>query len=276
MRIDARIKPSRIAVYALAALFVKTSFGAPAKTPPAQSKTTTESGGSAGPNQNTDSRNALDWTVAIYPVLAWLPIFGASVNFPNLPSLPGGGGGASGSTSGSFNGAALAGVSIQKSHWIVDVDGLWASVSASTSTPHVSISTSAIYGDLFAGRQIYNNLALTGGVRRLALKVDAQVGNLPNINWKPGVWDPMVGLDWRAALSRKWAVRLALAGGGFGVGNDVDLSASFRADWRFTRHFGTTFGYGALHFQNTTSVLNQVHKTKQTLNGPIFGFGIYL
>lgn len=32
-----------------------------------------------------------------------------------------------------------------------------------------------------------------------------------------------------------------------------------------------TMGYGMLHSQSSTTVLNQVHKTKQTLNGPIFG-----
>jgi hypothetical protein len=110
----------------------------------------------------------------------------------------------------------------------------------------------------------------------MALKIGAQLGDRPEVDWKPGVWDPLVGLDWREALSHKWAVRLNLAGGGFGVGNDVDVSATFRADWRFTHRFGLTMGYGALHFQNSTTVLNQVHKTKQTLNGPIFGFGIYL
>lgn len=45
---------------------------------------------------------------------------------------------------------------------------------------------------------------------------------------------------------------------------------------RFAHHFGLTMGYGALHFQNSTTVVNRDYKTKQTLHGPIFGFGIYL
>jgi hypothetical protein len=278
------MKSHHIVVCVLTALLAKSVVGAPAEVASDVASATekepaNESGGGAGPDQKSASRDALDWTVAIYPVLAWLPIFGASVSFPNLPSLPGGGGGVagnSGTLSGSFNGAALAGFSIQKSHWIVDVGGLWADVSASTTTPKVSISTGAIYGDIFAGRQFYHNLALTGGVRRMALNIHAQLGNLPEMHWKPGVWDPLVGLDWRASLSHKWSFRLDLAGGGFGVGNDLDLSGSSRLDWRFTRHFGLTVGYAVLHFQNSSTVLNQVHKTKQTLDGPIFGFGIYL
>jgi hypothetical protein len=228
--------------------------------------------------QTSGSRDADNWTVAIYPVLGWAPIFGASVSFPNAPSIPGSGESitGSGTTNTSFNGAALAGVSFQKQKWTVDFDVLWAGLSADRTTPRVYISAHVIYGDLLAGREIYHHLALTGGVRRMALNIHTQLGDLPEAHWKPGVWDPLVGLDWRQALSHKWAARLDLAGGGVGVGNDVDLSAASRVDWRFARHFGLTMGYGALHFQNSTTVLNQVRKTKQTLHGPIFGFGIYL
>jgi hypothetical protein len=52
-----------------------------------------------------------------------------------------------------------------------------------------------------------------------------------------------------------------------------------RADWRFAKHFGATFGYGVLHFKITkdVTVLNTTYtrEISQTLNGPIFGFGIY-
>jgi len=228
--------------------------------------------------QTPAAGDANDWTVAIYPVLAWAPIFGASVNFPNAPSLPGGGTSISGSgtTDVSLNGAAFAGVSVQKHKWIFDVNALWAGLSAERTSPRVYISTHAVYGDLLIGRQIYHHLALTVSVRRMALNIHAGLGNRPEVHWKPGVWDPMVGIDWRKALGRNWAFRVALVGGGFGAGNEVDLSGSSRADWRFTRHFGLTMGYGALHFQNSTKVLNQNYTTKQTLHGPIFGFGIYL
>jgi hypothetical protein len=107
---------------------------------------------------------------------------------------------------------------------IVDLDGLWGGMSASRTTPHVRVSADVIFGDVMAGWRIYHNIALTGGVRRMALSIGAQLGNRPEERWKPGVWDPLVGLDWRQSLSYKWAVRLDLAGGGFGVGNDVDIS----------------------------------------------------
>ncbi|MBV9501311.1 MAG: hypothetical protein JO138_18215, partial [Acidobacteriaceae bacterium] len=80
----------------------------------------------------------------------------------------------------------------------------------------------------------------------------------------------------RTALGRKWFVVFDVAGGGFGVGSDVDISGSLRADWKFTRHFGITLGYGVEHFQITTRVVDHDFTVKQTLNGPTFGFGIFL
>lgn len=293
MRSNIGINPTRIVVVMLTALLAESiSLGAAATADAAADGKLSAAGGTAngpadglgGPDSPASSSgDAGDWTVAIYPILAWAPIFGASVELPTVPSLPGGGGSgggppiiSSGTTNLSLNGAAFAGVSVQEKQWIADLGALWAGLSASRTTPHVSLSTDAIFADLFAGHRIYRHLSLTGGVRRMALNIHAQLGNLPEAHWKPGVWDPMVGLDWRKAFGRKWLLRFDLAGGGFGVGNNVDLSGSFRADWRFAHHFGLTFGYGALHFQNSTTVLGLVHKTKQTLDGPIFGFGIYL
>jgi hypothetical protein len=69
-------------------------------------------------------------------------------------------------------------------------------------------------------------------------------------------------------------------GGGFGVGSDVDIGASIRADWRFVKHFGVMFGGEALHLQLSKPVLEQTSLSRtltfrQTLYGPVFGFGIY-
>jgi hypothetical protein len=219
------------------------------------------------------------WTLEIFPLLVWAPVFGASVNLPSLPQspeLPGGSPPASGTTSTSFNGAAMTGVLFQKGRFITEFNAMWAGVSSSRTSPHTTISTQGFYGDLIGGFQISHGIALTAGVRHMGLKVGAEVDDFPKVHWKPGVWDPLVGLDWRARFGRSWTTELRLEGGGFGVGSDVDVSASFRADWRFAHHFGVTFGYGALHFQNTDTILNRDFKTKQTFNGPIFGFGIYI
>jgi len=252
----------------------KDSGAEPQKTPqPAQKPKTPPS----------PSYKAEDWTVAFFPILAWAPIMGGSINLPDLPDLPnlppGSGGDRSGNVSGGLNGLALFGLSVQKSRFVGDLSVIWGSVGAESTNPRVKLDTGAIFTDATAGVKFYKDLALVAGVRRLGLKIDATLGDRPQVTWKPGVWDPMLGLQYRSSLGKKWGVDIRLAGGGFGVGSDVDISATGRLDWRFARHFGMTMGYGGLHFKftNQVSVLTRTftREASQTLHGPIIGFGIY-
>ena len=228
------------------------------------------------------SYQAEDWTVAIYPVLAWAPVFGASFSSPEFPSnpinLPPGETGQP-RVSGGLNGAAFFGFAVQKKWFVADLSLLWASVGATESQSGVSIDTAAVFYDAMAGVKLHRDLSVTAGVRRLGMRIDVNVPDSAQLTWKPGVTDPMLGLEYRHSLGKHWGVDLALKGGGFGVGSDIDLSGTGRLDWRFARHFGMTMGYGALHFQIssrvTTSSGTYNRETAQTLHGPIFGFGIY-
>ena len=49
-----------------------------------ESENTTE----GNDTHTSGSRDANNWKVAIYPVLGWAPVFGASVNFPNARGRP--------------------------------------------------------------------------------------------------------------------------------------------------------------------------------------------
>ena len=211
--------------------------------------------------------------VVIYPVLGWAPIFGANVHLPDTPSTPGGG---SGSTDRSFNGAALFGFTIQKNNWYGAADVLWAGMSASRSNPLVKTDLNAIYGEGQVGYKFYKDLYFTGAFRRIALDYKVTLGSFPQFERKPGVWDPLIGLMWNQQLNKKWKLRLGTEGGGFGVGSEVDFSASGMADWQFAKHFGVTFGYALLHLKvSDTDRLGHTFTATSNLNGPTFGFGIY-
>ena len=218
------------------------------------------------------------WQVSIYPVFAWAPIFGISTQ--ELPSSPGGGGGGGNplppsDTSSSLNGAAFAGFRVEKSKWSADGTFLWAGLSSERNNPFARISVDAIFGQLMAGREILPNLFLEGGFRRIALNLSLRLGDFPTVSGKPGVWDPLVGLTYRRQLTKKWKVLGHVDGGGFGVGSNVDIAATGRAEWQFARHFGIAMGYGLLHLDITRTIAQRRLEIKQTLNGPIFGFGIY-
>jgi hypothetical protein len=221
--------------------------------------------------------DANDLRVAIYPVLVWVPFFGAEASVPSFPDVPGGPDlpGGSGSTSAAVDGAALAGFSLAKARWRVDVEGIWGALTTKRDTPLLEVDLDIIYGRASGGVKVYKDLYVTAGVRRLALKYDIRLGERPAFIRKPGIWDPLVGLAWHGTLGSRWEMHVSGEGGGFGVGADVDLSATARADWKIARHVGLTFGYSVLYLKISDTVGSRTLTVKQTLQGPVMGLGLY-
>jgi len=233
------------------------------------------------PPTPSPENNPNKWQFALYPVLGWAPLFRANTDF-SVPSFPGGGSG-SGSTNWSINGAALFGADIVKSGWVFEAEGMWASVSAARQNPYVNIGTNADYADLFIGHKVWKDISVLAGFRRMAVDMSATVTDFPTVSRKPGVWDPLIALDWRRRFGRKLFVQIRLDGGGFGVGSDVDVDGEARVEWRFAKHFGILGGYEALHYQISGTLgrgvaglgLQHPWQLRQTFNGPLMGFGIY-
>jgi len=213
------------------------------------------------------------WTTVVYPVMGWLPLFGASVDLPSLPDIPGDPG-ASATIDTSWDSAYLAGVAVQSRRFLAEGEFLWAGLSGSLEAPRVTLNSDVVYGEAYAGPR-FGDVAIVGGVRRLAVKVVAKIGQRPTFERKPGVWDPLVGADYRRGLGRRWNLQATVLGGGFGVGTDVDISGRVKADWTFVRHVGLSLGYQVLYFRLSDTLLGRTFTTRQTLHGPVAGIGIY-
>jgi hypothetical protein len=252
---------------------------------------TTTAAAEAGqqPSSTQDKRSI---KVTVYPILVQAPIFGASLNLPPLPSGPGGGGGGgggegdaqSGSTDASLNGAYLGGVTVEANRWFVEFEGTWASLSASHEAPRVAVDSKVRFGRARGGVRLFDGLSATVGVRYISADLDATL-TLAGLNrtiegrTSPSLWDPLVGVDWRADLGNRWSVNANAQGGGFGVGADVDLSGEANVNWHIARHFDLRFGYTVFHYKYTIADVRigsfqRTLVSTQTLNGPIFGFGI--
>jgi len=219
-----------------------------------------------------------DMKISVYPILLWVPAFTATPTVPPFPDHPDGPDlpGGTGSTSASFDGAALAGFSMEKGNWRIDADGIWAALGTQRERPLLNVDLDVIYGHVSGGVELYKGLYVTGGVRRLALKYDIQLGDRPqHFVRKPGLWNPLVGLAWYGTLAPRLALSVVGEGGGFGVGADVDLGATVRADLKIARHVGLTFGYSALYLKLSDTVLQRTFEVKQTLHGPVLGLGLY-
>jgi hypothetical protein len=228
---------------------------------------------SSAPRAPANIERPYGWDVAIYPALAWVPIFGTSVTLPSVPSNPIAPG-PSGSTDHSFNGAYFGGVDIIKNKWSADCLFMWAALSAQRTTPHTSVGLDFVFGDAMVGREVFRNLSVEAGFRRLALDVNATVGD-DSATRSPGYWDPLIGLTYRKRFGKKWRATIHGDGGGFGVGSDVDVAITGRAEWQFVRHVGVAMGYGGMHFKDSNTVDGKTLTLSPTMHGPIFGIGAF-
>ena len=143
--------------------------------------------------------------MTVYPLLAWIPIFGADVNVPSLPTIPGGGGGA---VDKSLAGALMFGGSVERGPWRVDADGIWATFQGDrVALPTLTVDLDVVYAHASGGRKVVKDLYVTGGVRWLSLEYNIQIGTLPTFTSKPGLWDPLVGVSWTATARRRSCTR---------------------------------------------------------------------
>jgi hypothetical protein len=217
--------------------------------------------------------NENDWKFTIYPVLAWIP---TSIDIKaKVPPIEGGAGDSVQIVDGRFDGAFFGGVDVTNGVWRIESFGMWAAVGGDRlDLPSLVVDLDVRYADVKVGRRIAPDLYLSAGVRRLVFDYEVTLGDLPKLSRQPGIWDPIIGLGWhRIGPKLEWHARVD--GGGFGVGADVDVSASARVDWKLLRVFGLTAGYNFLYLKVSDTVAGREIVVKPALHGPMVGIGFY-
>jgi hypothetical protein len=221
--------------------------------------------------------------LTIYPILAQIPIFGAQITIPDSPALPGGG---SGTTDLSLNGAYMFGVILETRYFLVDVNNLWAAVSASHSQPLTNVDTDSKFLNAVAGVRIgHSKFFAVGGVKRVGFVLDVDVTgplqqNTITGHAHPVLWDPVGGVEYRGRLTARTTIDGAFKIGGFGIGTDYDLTTEGAVDWSLARHVVIRMGYSFVRFKVTitNADVDNVQNTivaRQTLHGPEIGLGIH-
>ena len=205
------------------------------------------------------------WRVVIYPVYGWLPIYRADVRFPDLPE---------GSSDANLDQAFLAAFRVEKGRFALEGGFLYAGLSGEAERPLLKLEVDTQIADLRAGYEVVPDLYLEGGVRWLALDMQATISDYPTESWKPDLLEPVVGLTYRPLVGKHW--RLVLHGdvGGLVTGDSTTATGSAKVEWQPAKHFllvaGGTVQY--LRTEGTTGARSV--KLDQTLYGPIIGFGI--
>ena len=119
--------------------------------------------------------DAHGWKTVVYPIHAWLTLFGADVTLPGQPTPPGSGGGSGGitipsaTTSSTFDAAALAGFRVERARVSIEGEFLWAGMSDSVETPHFDLTVDTISFRIMGGVEVAPALYIDAGVRRFAL-----------------------------------------------------------------------------------------------------------
>jgi hypothetical protein len=225
------------------------------------------------------------WKTIVYPIHAWLPVFGADVTLPGQPTPPGSGGGSgeggivipSAKTSGNFDGAALAGFRIERSRLSIEGAFLWAGMSGSVEAPHFDVTVDTIAGKVMGGFKVAPAWYVDGGVRRFALNITASILNFEQVNWKPGIWEPVIGTTFRPQLGQKLRL-FTQADIGFSTDNSSRSgSATAIIEWKPISHLSLGAGWGWIYLRVDGTLGRVVTKDihlSQTLNGPMLTLGI--
>jgi hypothetical protein len=222
--------------------------------------------------------------VIVYPILVEAPIYGASIDLPTLPIVPPGSEGSEqrGSTDVSLNTLYMAGAAVRANRWFVEARGQWADLSATRSSPGVTVDTKARFFTIRGG-PTFGPVSVTAGLRRVSGTLSATLelpalGETVSGQVDPVLYDPLVGVDWRHRAGAFY-FESNLQAGGFGVGTDRDVSGEFDINWRFTPHTEIRLGYGFLYYKIssdnvTIGAFSRQLESSQTLHGPIAGFAI--
>jgi opacity protein-like surface antigen len=228
----------------------------------------------------TPAPNTPPTRVVIYPLLVEATVFGASAN---TSGDDGTGGGAAGHTDVSLNAAYMFGALLQVPHWFVEGNATWARVHARRAMPFTSIQSHIWLADVRGGPTLGVGFSATLGVRRVGVDFDASLTpvvspTLVAVSTKVGLWDPLVGVDWRRDFG-SLRVNANVQAGGFGVGTDVDASAGVHVEWRFIPHATVRVGYQAFYYKwaVATALVDGVPQhliSRQSLHGPSVGVGI--
>ncbi len=235
-------------------------------------------GGQASASQRSDDAG---WRTTIYPVYGWMPIFGAEVRLPEVPNPPpcdgcGSGGPIvpGGSVSSTLNGAAFAGVLVEN-RWVqAEANFLWAGLSAEKERPNLNVKVDTVVGAARLGVRLAPDLFVSGGVRRLGLNLRATALVFDEVQWKPGIWEALVGASYTPRLSERWRLLVRGDYGGVGSDNHSTYTANASLEWHPLSHLAVNLGYGLLAIKVDGTVLQKPIHLDQTLHGPIVGIGI--
>ena len=122
------------------------------------------------------------WEVEIAPIYLWAPISINSVTATRVPRVAftsGRRSRPSAETGASLNGAAMAAFRVEKNWWLLRGNFVWAGLSGEGNGRMRGCRAMSFWANCSTGVEVVKHLYVEGGVRRLALDIEAKVLEYP-------------------------------------------------------------------------------------------------
>jgi hypothetical protein len=219
--------------------------------------------------------NEKNWSVEVYPVLAFVPVMGINFRLPPAPPCTGcdpsePSGDASAGLSGAYFGAAR----VEVGRFELYGDFNYAGVTANKERPLANVDVTLTAGSLYGGFEVLKGLYGEVGGRYYSLDFTLNVGTFPKVSWNPVKWTPLVGASFRPQLGKRWRVDTHIDWAGLGGGALSSTNGQARLEWMPINHISLTGGYGFAKMKANGQIKSKDISLDYTLHGPVLGIGI--
>ncbi len=157
-------------------------------------------------------------------------------------------------------------------NWALNADYVYLNIAPTTDMPPATLDVKQTIWELSAGYEIQPGLEVLGGFRYVDLRT-ALTLNLPTPRTTKTTedWlDPIVGLDYRTALSNKWVFYGRADVGGFGVSSDLTWQLGAYFGYKPSTNWILFGGYRHLVFDYESDDANQFFYDL-SISGPLLG-----
>lgn len=161
--------------------------------------------------------------------------------------------------------------------WAFNFDYIYLNVSPTSDVPPASVDLKETIVELSAGYAVHPELELLAGIRYVDISMEATINITPPppaISGEDDWIDPIVGLDYRTALSEKWRFYGRADVGGFDVGSDLSWQLAGYFGYMPSKNWNLFAGYRHLDIDYKSDNDKKFFYDIAT-SGPLIGFGYH-
>lgn len=161
--------------------------------------------------------------------------------------------------------------------WAFNLDYIYLNVSPTSDAPPASVDMKQTIAELSVGYAVNKKLELLAGIRYVDIATDTTIKitpTPPTVSSADDWIDPIIGLDFRTALSDKWRFYGRADVGGFGVGSDLSYQLAGYLGYMPSKRLNLYAGYRHLDF-DYKSDNDKKFFYDIALSGPLVGAGYH-